>query len=371
MAAADGQTLSGQSAETQAAFQAIHGGNAEQAWTAEHNAAIGANNAPAASPGTAPSSLPSTAPQSAGGQQTYPGVSSNDLSAIRAGLQASSGLSIKQLDEQMREFDAQLDWQKQMWAQQGLPQLAIQQRAADLEQKKFEQLTAQVARQQDFTEEIGRRQAALAEKAQTDANAIAQGQLGVSQGQLGLGQSQLGLDTLKTAASLTGPESWVRAANYARGVAQTNLPEFINRLLTGQSTNVLGGPAPGATMSAPNTLTGLANTLTAGGQVAGGTTVPNRFTMDMPTAGAAPMQAGVGAIGSMGSDVGYAANRLRALYAMGGQALAPGALEGLSPTEKSMFEGGGSDIGADVSGFENAYARSRIGQSAANPGVAA
>jgi hypothetical protein len=369
MAAADGQTLSGQSAETQAAFQAIHGNNAEQAWTAEHNAAIGANNAPAAaSSGTAPSALPSTAPQSAGGQQTYPGVSSNDLSAIRAGLQASSGLSIKQLDEQMREFDAQLEWQKQMWQQQGLPQLAIQQRAADLEQAKFEQLAAQATRQQGFTEEIGRRQAALAEKAQADANAIAQGQLGVSQGQLGLGQSQLGLDTLKTAATLTGPSDWIKAANYARGVQQTNLPEFVNRLLTGQSTATLGGPAPGATMSSPQSLIGLANQVSGVGT--GGATVPNRFTMDMPTAGAAPMQAaGTATLGSIGSDTDYAAQRLRSLFAAGGQALSPQALEGLTTTEKSMLTGGGADVGADVGGWLDQYNRSRIGQTAAAPGA--
>jgi hypothetical protein len=339
VAAADGQTLSGQSAETQAAFQAVHGANAEQAWTAEHNAAIGANNAPAASPGTAPSSLPSTAPQSAGGQQTYPGVSSNDLSAIRAGLQASSGLSIKQLDEQMREFDAQLEWQKQMWQQQGLPQLAIQQRAADLEQAKFEQLAAQATRQQGFTEEIGRRQAALAEKAQADANAVAQGQLGVAQGQLGLGQSQLGLDTLKTAATLTGPSDWLRATAFSRGVASdANLPEFVRRLMTGQSTAVMGGPQPGATPSAPLTLGGLAGQVTSGGDVA---------------------------------SAANAADSVRRLFAQGGQALAPQAMEGLSSTEKSMFTGAGSDLGFDVPGFMANYDRSRIGQSAATPGVAA
>jgi hypothetical protein len=59
MAAADGQTLGGQSAETQAAFQAAYGSNASAAWEAEHNAAIGANqtqNAP--SPGPGPSYTP-------------------------------------------------------------------------------------------------------------------------------------------------------------------------------------------------------------------------------------------------------------------------------------------------------------------------
>jgi hypothetical protein len=41
MAAADGQTFSGQSAQTQAAFNAAYGSGAASAWEAEHNAAIG------------------------------------------------------------------------------------------------------------------------------------------------------------------------------------------------------------------------------------------------------------------------------------------------------------------------------------------
>ncbi len=208
MAAQDGQTLDQQSPETQAAFSAAYGGNASSAWENEHNQAIGAGATPAAAP-----SAPAGVPQTAGGgggtttidpTQTMQGLTPEQVAKMRAGITESSGLSIKQLNEQMREFDQQLDWQKQMWQQQGLPQFAIQQRAADLEQQKFEQLAAQATRQQNWVEQIGTRQAALAEKAQADANAIAQGQLGVAQGQLGLGQSQLGLDTLKTAATLTG-----------------------------------------------------------------------------------------------------------------------------------------------------------------------
>jgi hypothetical protein len=56
------------------------------------------------------------------------------------------------------------------------------------------------------------------------------------------------------------------------------------------------------------------------------------------------------------------------VYAAGGQALGPQQLEGLTPTELSMFQGGGSDVGADVPGFMAQYQRSRIGQSAAQPG---
>src|SRR5437879_4244364 len=310
MAAQDGQTLDQQSPETQAAFQAAYGGNAASAWEGEHDAAIGADttSAPVAAP-----AAPAGVPQTAGGggtrtidlTQTMQGLTPEQVAKMRAGIIESSGLSIKQLNEQMRQFDAQLDWQKQMWQQQGLPQLAIQQRAADLEQQKFEQLAAQATRQQNWVEQIGTRQAALAEKAQADANAIAQGQLGVAQGQLGLGQSQLGLDTLKTAATLTGPADWIRATNYARGVQQTNLPDFINRLLTGQGTAALGGPAPGTSMSSPQSMINLANQVSG---VSGGSTSPT--TIDM-------MQ---GANGTWSANPDFAAQRLRSLFAGGGQA---------------------------------------------------
>src|SRR5207253_10394353 len=100
MAAQDGQTLDQQSPETQAAFQAAYGGNAASAWEGEHNAAIGADTTPAS---VAAPSAPATAPQTAGAGQTYPGVSAADLASIRQGLQSSSGLSIKQLNEQMRQ----------------------------------------------------------------------------------------------------------------------------------------------------------------------------------------------------------------------------------------------------------------------------
>jgi len=288
------------------------------------------------------------------------------LQKIQAGFAASAGMSVKQLDEQIREFDATLEWQKKMWEQQGLPQLAIQQRAADLEEKKFAELTEQAHRQQGWVEEIGRRQADLAEKTQADANA--------------LGQSQLGLQTLQTAANLRGPADWIQAANFSRGVRNSRLPGFIQQLLSGGNTGVLGGAAPGSQMSAPNTLGSLAGELGAGG-------LPTMHTMDMveaapgqwvprtgSTGGAATRFAAMGP-STMGPenlgtyprtapepDVDYAAQRLRQVYAQGGQSLGPQALEGLTPTEMSMFTGGGESVGADVPGFVEQYKRSRIGQ---------
>jgi hypothetical protein len=232
---------------------------------------------------------------------TYPGVSAADLAKITGGFQASSGMSQKQLDEQMREFDQNLDWQKQMWAQQGLPQLVIQQRAQQLEDDKFAELTREATRSQDWTEEIGRRQATLAEKTQADANTIAQGNLGVAQGNLGVSQSNLGLDTLKTAASLTGPSDWIAAANFNRGVQQSNLPGFMSQLLGGQSTAALGGPLPGAQMPGPNTLSGLASNM--GVQGAGNAYVGSQAGMPMVSTGG-PMSQQLAAAGLSQNQAG-------------------------------------------------------------------
>jgi hypothetical protein len=456
-----------------------------------------------------------------------PGGGGGGLGAISAGFAASAGMTQKQLDEQIREFDQTLEWQKQQWREKGLPELAIEQRAQDLEEQKFAELTSQAGRQQSWVEEQGRRQAALAEKAQADTNAIATGQLGVQQGQLqvqqgqlGVSQGQLGLDTLKTAATLTGPADWIKAANFNRGVAQSNLPSFISSLLSGQSTAPVAGVAPGSSMSAPNTMGNMAQRLGAGagtvsaatpytpvtagyapanyrapvtptqqfvgkangeiGQVmsdgsirgfqnmadfiaAGGSPAMAQSILSSPMDGpsfdmqasryiqsqaggplttqtpeqawaaadpgtraiyaqynggdaggmakywrdvqgslaaaqpataqsvaagstATPTQGGTAApgagynqsimpamagfyAGAPSNDVSNSTNALARVYASGGASLGPQQLEGLTPTELSMFTGGGSDVGADVNGFLDQYKKSRIGQSAAMPGV--
>lgn len=189
-----------------------------------------------------------------------------DLSGLQAALAASSGLSIKQLDEQKREFDANLAWQQQMWQNQGLPQLAIQQRAQDLAEAQFQQTVQQAqfnqslqTRQQNLAEQVQLGQLSIAQAQQQLADEIQHGQLAVSQG-------QLGLDTLKTAASLSGPQNWIQAANFNRGVAANSvLPGFVSDLLTGKSTATMGGPAPGAQMSNPLSLQGIAGQMGAPG----------------------------------------------------------------------------------------------------------
>ena len=362
---------------------------------------------------------------SGGGGDGGGGYQGIDMSGIMRGFAESSGFSIKQLEEQKRQFDETMKWQVQMWQQQGLPDLAIRQRVQDLEERKFAELSGQATRQQNWVEEIGKRQAALAEKAQADANAIAQGQLGVSQGeldlareiqrgQLGLAQSGLGLDVLKTQASLSGPSNWIQAANFSRGVAGGNagLPGFVQQLLSGQNTSVLGGPQPGAQQSQPlsfNTMAqgyglqpqaggaqyaeqgyqqpargaaqpGVINQLNAQEAAAAQPAQPDMFAgqnltedqrrVAMQNAAGAlraelnPQAAGSNPVPS-NSDVDAAAAQLRDVFAKGGASFGPQQLEGLTPTELEMFKGGGGAVGADVPGFMAQYERSRIGQQAA------
>lgn len=468
-----------------------------------------------------------------GGNPGSPSNNSGDpsLSGYVAAMAASSGFSIKQLEEQKREFDATLEWQKQQWREQGLPELAIKQRAQDLEDQKF----AELQRSALVSEQLQTRAADLDEKIKTGQLSLAQAKQAfdeeMGRGQLGVSQGQLGLDTLKTAASLSGPENWIQASNFARGVqGNPNLSGFVSQLMSGQSTATMGGPQPGAQMSNPLSMGGMAAGLTGqpqpgqqpqwqqGTPYAPGTRDPNapqqpyqpgaaqpylqqmgpqtlptapmanpqwaqpgaisadssriqqyqvqpggvqpvpmpavngtmtpeqiqqrmleaqqRFQVQpggvqpvpMPTvntgappagfwttiaggqkvftpsapgavggAAAQPAAGGTTRPGAMpqgdqrwtgatgadvarmfgrpdtqpagwGGDTTAAQSQMRKLFAQGGQALGPQQMEGLTETERKMMEGGGAALGADVEGFKEQYARSRIGQSASKPG---
>jgi len=224
-------------------------------------------------------------------------------------MAAQGTMTQKELDERKRQFDQNLAWTKQMWEQQGLPQLVIQQKAAQLQQDEFL-----------FQQQMSQRQQALAEVT------------GI--GGLGLQQQQTALDALKTAASLGGPENFIQAANYARGVQQTQVPAFMQNLVSG-----VGAPAAtgGIGLSAPQTFGGIAARLGGGG------------TTTAPTT----------------SDLAQTLAMGRQLFTQGGAGLAPQALEGLSDTEQKMLGSVGSAVGADVPTFLRQYAASRISQSAA------
>jgi hypothetical protein len=254
-----------------------------------------------------------------------------DMGALASAFNAAGTMTQKELDERKRQFDASLEWTKQMWAQQGLPQLVIQQKAAQLQQDEFA-----------FQSEMARQQQALATAGVTGvyqgAPTMAAQQQAFQQalglGGLQLSQQQAALDAVKTAAAMGGPENWIQAANYARGVQQTQVPEFMRNMLSG-----IGAPAAtgGVGLSAPQTFGGVAARLGGGG------------TTTAPTT----------------SDLGQTLGLAKQIFTQGGAALGPQALEGLSETEKQMLASTGTAVGADMPTFLRNYAASRIGQGAA------
>jgi hypothetical protein len=151
--------------------------------------------------------------------------------------------------------------------------------------------------------------------------------------QQAMSQQGLGLQALQTAAGLKGPENWVQAANYARGVQQTDTPAFLNALLSGQT-----GPAAmqGVGLSNPLTFGSLASSLGANG---GGSSAP--------------------------TNTNPALDQARALFSAGGAALSPQALEAMTSTEQQMLGSLGGAVGADMPTFLQQYKNSRIGQGAA------
>lgn len=109
-----------------------------------------ANEAEARSRGWTPSmgsfgvnSYPTGGGGGGGATSITPQAGSNQSDILNA-FSAGSGFSIKQLDEQKREFDAQLAQAKEQMERIGIPQLAIQQRLADAQQamQQFQMLQA-------------------------------------------------------------------------------------------------------------------------------------------------------------------------------------------------------------------------------------
>lgn len=266
-------------------------------------------------------------PQTMGGG----GLSQADIDKLTGAFNLGGAMTQAELDERKRQFDQTLAWTKQMWEQQGLPQLVIQQKAAQLQQDEFEFEKQQALRNQALQEAgvTGTYQGAptLAARGQAFQEALAAGGLNLQ-------QQQAALDAIKTAAAMGGPENFVQAANYARGVRATDVPVFMQSLLGG-----VGAPAAmqGVGLSAPQTFAGTAARLGAGG------------TTTAPTA----------------SDLTNTLELGRRIFAQGGAALGPQSLEGLSDTEQKMLSSVGSAVGADMPSFLRQYQASRIGQGAA------
>jgi hypothetical protein len=162
-----------------------------------------------------------------------------------AAAEAANGINLQQVQNQKAEFDANLEFQRQQMEQIGLPQLVIQQRLADLQQQQF------------------------------------QYQMYLTQQQQGLAQQGLGLQALQAQAQLGGPSNWVQAANFARGLQQTQIPAFMANLIGGQALPAAQG---GVGLSQPQSFQTLAGQ--AGVNVSGSGT-PAVTVNGQPVAGGA------------------------------------------------------------------------------------
>jgi hypothetical protein len=290
-------------------------------------------------PGTATSAAP-------GATATAP-----DYSGALAQFAAqTSGVTQAQLAQQKAEFDAQLQFARDQMTQLGIPQLQINQALAALQQKAFDLQVGQAmgTYQGQPTEAAKEFQATLAQQMSQfeQTFGLQQGQLsGVYQGapteaakefqqNLALQQGQLGQQYLATAAQLQGPQNTFQLSNYLRGAqGNPNVPTYLQNLAN--NTGMATFQGPGTTPPTANTVGGLAQ------QLAGQ------------------------ASGTPGWDYAQTLGTMQGIANRGAQALAPGALERLTPEELQAFGSGLGAVGGSLPSFLQQYQQSRVGQQAA------
>lgn len=366
-------------------------------------------------PGSSGGGGGSSAPAAAGG---------TDLGALRNFFGQTSGFSIKELNERARQFDAELEFNKQKWREGGLPEVEIERRAQALKEWQAEQDVA------------------------------------LQEQKLGLDRGRLGLDYLSAAAQMGGPASVFQQADFLRGARQrgdvpgflgslannTQLPAFTGagnatmipqtaaglslQLGSGQSVTLPGSttggaPAPGtpgfgtfvpaataggapaqtygqydlgkvaAALSAQGNFDAgkfwqmMGNTAnpsslnyalqqSTGGRVQDVSTLGNGVlftpTPAAPATSAAPTAApaqpmGAPAAPGLGTDAaGYnydaALNQIGNIFRAGPTGLAPGSLERLDPNEVAILRSGATKLGYDPDAWLRAYSRAGVGQKA-------
>jgi hypothetical protein len=237
------------------------------------------------------------------------------------GAQAS-GVTQAELAERKRQFDQTLEWQKQMWQNQGLPQLVIQQRAQQLAEQEFQS-------QKALAEQAQAMQAAGLTGTFQGAPTMAAQQQAFAQEQARAG---LGLQYLQSAAALGGPENVFQSEAFLRGAAANpQLPAFLQSLQANTRMPVFNAPGP-----APNVL--------SAGSIA------NRLT------GGAANTAGISPTAALGA--------IQGINTAGAQKLAPGTLEQLTPDELASFGSGLKAVGGSLPAFLEQYRQSRLGQGA-------
>lgn len=195
--AADGQSLAGQSSQTQADFRAVYGTNAAAAWAIEHNRAIGAPNPIPAAP---------TQPANPTAQTTAPGqagVTKQDVDAAIAKLQAGLNQSaVNNLDLEKQRLQLEKD-RLQLDRDRATTDMQL---ARNADARAEAQLRIQQADQQ-------LRQLQFEESKLEFQKNIAEQQREFNQGQY----TNLATSLLQGASNLRGPQDWLQYAQFTGG----------------------------------------------------------------------------------------------------------------------------------------------------------
>lgn len=149
------------------------------------------------------------------------GGGGGSLAGLSAFSAQASGVTQAQLAEQKREFDAQLQWMQQMWQQQGLPQLEIQQRSQALQEQQY-QSQLQLAQQSMALQQA--QALGYYQTPQTLGGAFTVGNNGIGSASAGTGLGTMGTSTGATTGGGTGLPSGtvVRTSSNQFGVVQAN-----------------------------------------------------------------------------------------------------------------------------------------------------
>jgi hypothetical protein len=187
--------------------------------------------------------------------------------------------------------------------------------------------------------EMQRRQATLAELAQKQQYEIATGQLDLArqtQAQANaIAQGTLGLNYLTTASQMGGPSDVFNQIDFLRGArARGDVPQFLGALAS--NTQLPGFSGAGTTPQEAMTAAGLAAKL-------GGTAPITSYNPDQ-------------ALAQIGS-----------IFQRGATGLTPGSLERLDPNELAVLKAGGQKLGYDPDAWLRSYQRAGIGQQASGP----
>lgn len=335
--AGDGQSLGNQSAETQAAFKAQYGDAANAQWVWQHNNAIGFNGngqaqavAQAAQQAGYPGSNqnPATTPAAtnpAAGAPRMTGDPTADQAALNNFFGDTAGYSIKALAQNDAQFQQTLAFQREQMEKLGLPQLAINQKLADMEDQHFQAQLTLATQQQQFQQGIDTGN--LTGTYQGAPTLAAQG-LAEQQRQFNANQ---GLQYATQAAQFAASDPFALSDFMHGAQANNQVPLFMKNLQQNVGPTQDVGPPGQANAPAAITMGSLSGQLANGGTPYGGRA-----------------DATLGAI----SDV----------FRRGPDQLAAGSLEGLDTNEANTLYAGMAKVGgaAAAPAFLQKYARNPI-----------